>query len=158
MYLLDASSIIHAWDNYPVERFQAFWTWMSAQIVSMELGFPRIALEEVKKNSPECHKWLKNLGPHVVRENSAILQEAVRIQGLLGIQDGKFRGGVGEADLVIIATAKVTGCPLLSDEAIQPRHPTALANYKIPAVCGLKTVGVQCWNVLRYIKEEGGIF
>lgn len=28
MLAFDASSIIHGWDNYPIEQFPGLWAWM----------------------------------------------------------------------------------------------------------------------------------
>lgn len=158
MYLLDASSIIHAWDNYPVEQFPGFWTWIQEQLESDELGFPRKAYDEVKVRSPDCHAWLKDLDPHIEQVSSKILLEAARIKSLLGIQDDSYHPkGVGENDIIIVATAKICELPLISNEGLQGPV-KVLAKRKIPAVCAMREVDVECMNILTYLKEEGGVF
>ena len=87
-----------------------------------------------------------------------ILEEALRIQGLLGIQNDQYGGGVGENDILIIATAKIEGVDLISDENKQPNLPENMKNYKIPAVCALPSVQVGSLNFLELIKNSGCIF
>lgn len=52
MPLFDASSIIHAWGNYPLELFPPLWDWLSQEIVDGNLAIPGVALEEVAKKTP----------------------------------------------------------------------------------------------------------
>ena len=59
MYTFDASSLIHAWDNYPIENFPPLWKWFADQIDQDLFSTPKIALEEVLQKSPECGEWLK---------------------------------------------------------------------------------------------------
>ena len=53
MQMLDASSIIYAWDNYPEPQFPPLWRWLAAQINQKALAIAQCALEEVKKKTPE---------------------------------------------------------------------------------------------------------
>ena len=32
MQTFDASSMIYAWDNYPIEQFPPLWDWMGVQV------------------------------------------------------------------------------------------------------------------------------
>jgi predicted nucleic acid-binding protein len=105
MRVFDASSMIYAWDNYPVQQFPGLWKWMAGQIGAGELAMPSVALEEVAHKAPECAEWLKACDIEVLEINNAILQDAMRIKNLLGIVGDKYGGGVGENDLLIIATA-----------------------------------------------------
>ena len=53
MKVFDASSLIHAWDNYPFEQFPPFWDWLTNQIDAQEIVIPREALTEVSQILPE---------------------------------------------------------------------------------------------------------
>ena len=55
MKVFDASSIIHAWDDYPFEQFPPLWDWMSEQIDAGEIVIPRVALDEVAQISPDFY-------------------------------------------------------------------------------------------------------
>ena len=57
-----------------------------------------------------------------------------------------------------IAIAKIANAELLTDEKTQPGRPKNLLNYKIPAVCDLKIVGVAHVNFLEYIKRSKQVF
>jgi hypothetical protein len=60
MYTFDASSIIHAWDNYPIAQFPPMWGWVSEQIVDDTFSIPLVAMEEVEQKTPKCFQWLKD--------------------------------------------------------------------------------------------------
>jgi predicted nucleic acid-binding protein len=159
MPLFDASSIIHAWDNYPPELFPPLWDWLEQEIVDGNLAIPGVALEEVGKKAPECAAWLKGNGIIVFPLTSEVLAESLRIKHLLGIEEDQYHTkGVGENDIFIIATASFHGLTLISDEGRQFGKPESLARYKIPAVCELQKVGVNCINFLQLIRTSGAVF
>ena len=78
---------------------------------------------------------------------------------MLGIEEDQYHTkGVGENDIFIIATASFHGLTLISDEGRQFGKPESLARYKIPAVCELQKVGVNCINFLQLIRTSGAVF
>jgi len=158
MRVFDASSMIYAWDNYPVQQFPGLWEWMAHQIELGALTMPRVALEEVVLKTPECAEWLKDRNLGVLEINNAILQDAMRIKKLLGIAGDKYGGGVGENDLFIIAVARAHGAELVTDEKWQPVPPKKLENSKIPAVCDMPAVAVRWIKFIDYIKLSAAVF
>ena len=46
MRVFDASSMIYAWDNYPIQQFPPLWRWMAEQIERGFLVMPSIAFDE----------------------------------------------------------------------------------------------------------------
>ena len=108
MRVFDASSMIHAWDNYPVRQFPPLWEWMASQIEAKELVMSSVAFDEVNHKAPDCGEWLRDNNLERLAISNAILQEAKRIKGLLGIVDDNYHPkGVGENDILIIATARL---------------------------------------------------
>lgn len=158
MQVFDASSIIYAWDNYPVQQFPGLWGWMEARINDGTIMMPSVALWEVHTNAPDCWQWLRDANLHTHEVNNAILQESLRIQGLLGIEGDKYGGGVGENDILIIATASVVRKELVTDEAWQVIPPKKLENYKMPTVCSLQPLQVPWISFLNYIKRSDAVF
>lgn len=159
MQAIDASSIVYAWDNYPPEQFVPLWEWLAGQVDSNELVIPKVALDEVATVSPDCHVWLKSNGIQPIDISNDIVQEAVRLKGLLKIVNDQYHPkGVGENDLFIIAAAKINNLPLISNEEKQNNLPKKLERRKIPAVCDMNTVGVTCIDFLKYIKNSGAVF
>ena len=158
MQAFDASSMIYAWDNYPVRQFPGLWEWMAIQIEEKNLVMPSVAFEEVTNKTPDCGKWLKDNELHLIEINNAILQDAIRFKKLLGIEGDKYGSGVGENDLLIIATALNQKAELVSDENKQPDRPKNLSKYKIPAVCLMAEVSVPCINFIEFIKQTDEIF
>lgn len=159
MYTFDASSIIHAWDNYPLELFPPLWDWISKKIKSGELTIPEVAFDEVVKKTPDCAKWLKQQQITVLPLKDDILLIASDIKRGLGIANDNYHPkGVGENDLLIVASAKDQHCTLVSNEGRQLRRPETRARYKIPSVCDLPEVGVRCVSFLELIKSSGAVF
>jgi len=157
-YVIDASSIIYGWDNYPIVQFPGLWDWIARQIEAENLIIPSVALEEVIENSPECGKWLNDQDIAKIVAQNAILQDAMRMKHLLGIANDDYHPkGVGENDLIIIACAKFCGRPLISDESRQ-KLPDLAKKRKIPAVCAMPEVTVRCINFLDYLKQSEVIF
>ncbi|NHZ85143.1 MAG: DUF4411 family protein [Planctomycetia bacterium] len=159
MVAFDASSMIHAWDNYPLENFPPLWEWIATEIASENIVLPQIAFEQIEKKAPDCGKWLKDNSVHRIKESNDILTEASRIKGLLGIIDeGYSSKGVDEPDIFIIATSKVHDIQLISNERRQFILPQVIANYKIPAVCSLPSVAISCLDFIQFIRNTGTVF
>ena len=159
MRVFDASSMIHAWENYPVRQFPPLWEWIASQIQVKELVMPSVAFDEVNHKTPECGEWLKDNNLEKLVISNAILQEAKRIKGLLGIVDDNYHAkGVGENDILIVATARLHGAELVSDEELQPTLPPESKRKKIPAVCVMPTISVSCINFIKYIKNSEVVF
>lgn len=158
MQVFDASSIIYAWDNYPVQQFPGLWAWIGERINDSTLMMPSVALGEVHDNSPDCWQWLRDADLQTHEISNAILQESLRIKDLVGIEGDKYGAGVGENDILIIATASVLCKELVTDEEWQPNLPLNRLKYKIPAVCSLPDVKVPWIDFLEYIKRSEAIF
>ena len=159
MYTFDASSVLHAWDNYPIENFPPLWGWVAKHVTDNYFNIPQVALEEVLRKSPECGEWLKDADITVLPLTNDVLQEASAIKQLLGITEDNYHPkGVGENDLLIIATAKISDLQLVSEEGLQFRLPSDMPRYKIPAVCDIDEVGVTCIQFIELVKSSGAVF
>lgn len=159
MVAFDASSMIHAWDNYPLENFPPFWDWLSNEISLQHIVMSQVAFEEVEKKLPDCGSWLRNNNLYRIQISNDILTVASQIKRLLGITDDKYHAkGVGENDILIIATSKVHNLTLLTEESEQLDLPNVMSRYKIPAVCHLSNVNVDCDKFIEFIKESGEVF
>jgi len=159
MQVFDASSIIYAWDNYPLRQFPGLWEWIAEQIVEKKLVMPSVAFEEVANKTPECGEWLDKYNIKKLEMNNTIVQDAMRIKRLLGIEGDDYHPkGVGENDLFIIATARANNAILVSDEERQTTLPKVPSKKKIPAVCAMKEVNVPCMNFIAFIKNSEEIF
>lgn len=159
MLVLDASSIIYGWDNYPISHFPKVWEWLAHKIATNKITMASVALDEVGHVSPECAKWLKEeSGLAPVHIDNAILKKAASINNLLGIKNDAYGNGVDENDVFIIATAHSLNATLISNEAIQVSRPQKLANYKIPAVCAMQKVDVTCITFLDLLKKSKKAF
>lgn len=119
MQVFDASSMIHAWDNYPLQQFPPLWEWMETQIVEKTIVMPCVAFDEIAHVAPSCAEWLKSDIEQLEMTNE-IMQEAIRIKTLLCIEGDHYGTGVGENDIFIIASARIHRSSLISNEA-RPR-------------------------------------
>lgn len=156
MYSFDASSMIHAWDNYPPNNphFNSLWGWIAEQIEDREFSISKKALEEVSHKIPECGIWLNEQHIQVFELTPSALLTAQCIKTLLGIEEENYTKGVGENDLYIIAIAKETNTILISEESRQKKLPPLKSNYKIPAVCVMNEVSVQCISFIKLLKDN----
>lgn len=154
MYSFDASSMVHAWDNYPPENphFDSLWEWFSKQIDKKSFGISSKALEEINHKIPECGKWLKSKNIEVYPLTATSLSTAQEIKTLLDISEEGYTKGVGENDLLIISIAKENKTTLVSEESRQNNLPALKSNYKIPAVCNLPEVSIRCVSFLDLLK------
>jgi hypothetical protein len=159
MQAFDASSIIYAWDNYPIEQFPGLWKWISTQIKKENLAIATVAFDEVLAKTPECAQWLRANNIRRLSLGNPEVAEAQRIKLLLKIQNDDYHSkGVGENDLFIIAIAKVGNHSLITDEARQIASPIELRKLKIPGVCSLPSVRVTCINFVEFLKSSGASF
>ena len=159
MKVFDASSLIHAWNNYPFEQFPPFWDWLTNQIDAQEIVIPREALTEVSQISPEYHGWLTGNELQIIEVSNDIANEASRIKRLIGVVNDNYHPkGVDENDIIIISTAKILGVGLVSDESRQADIPKEPRKRKIPSVCGIATIDVRCMNLVSFFKDSGQIF
>lgn len=155
MYSFDASSIIHAWDNYPPSNphFDSLWQWMAEQIENQQFNISKKAMDEVEYKIPECGQWLKENNIQIFSLTSSALLLASKIKALLDIEEENYTKGVGENDLLIIAIAKKTNTTLISEEGKQNKLPQLKSNYKIPAVCAMPDVAVSCISFVELLKQ-----
>lgn len=159
MLVFDASSIIHAWDNYPIRQFPGLWEWLAEQVSEKKVVMPTVAFDEVDKKLPECSDWLRDNHIKQFPVTNAILQKALLIKHTLGIVGDSYHSkGVSENDIFIIATASVNTVGLISDEGRQQKLPDIPAKRKIPTVCAMDDVGVPCINFIEFIKRSGVVF
>ena len=120
---------------------------------------PSVAFKEVASKTPDCGKWLEKNNLKKLEIDNTVVQDAMRIKGLLGIVGDSYHSkGVGENDILIIAIARAHGAELVSDEERQPTQPKVPSKRKIPAVCAMKAVAVPCINFIEYIKQSDEIF
>ncbi|MCG8430928.1 MAG: DUF4411 family protein [Candidatus Omnitrophica bacterium] len=158
MQVFDASSIIYAWDNYPIEQFPPLWDWMSEQVDVRSIVMPNIALKQVDNKVPECGTWLRKGNIELLPVTNNITQEALKIKRLLGIvSDNYHNKGVDENDIFIIATVRVNNLILISEEQ-QANKPNVLSKCKIPTVCAMKEVSVPCKKFIDFIKGSNTVF
>ncbi|MGJ8668940.1 MAG: DUF4411 family protein [Oceanococcus sp.] len=159
MRVIDASSIVYGWDNYPIGQFPPLWAWIELEIENGDLVIPSVALDEVVATAPDCGKWLKAAGIKKLTVTNEVLTLANAAKSMIGVVgDAYHPKGVGENDLLIISTAKAEGVELISDEGRQKSVPKDSRKMKIPAVCDLPGVSVSCINFIEYIKQSNRVF
>ena len=159
MTVFDASSIVLAWDDYPIDQFPSLWDWIEERINAKDIVFSAVTLEEVSHVSSDCHDWLQDAGVESIPVSSDILNLAAEIKDLIGIEDDNCHpDGVDENDIILIATGKLLEHDVVSDEAEQKTPPQNPRRKKVPAVCATEGIDVQCKNFVRYFKDGGAVF
>lgn len=159
MHTLDASSILHAWDNYPFTQFPGLWDWLAAEIQAQRLSIAVVALDEVGYKSPDCAIWLKGQNIRRLPMSNDVLQAAMDIKEQVGVRNDQYHAkGVDENDILIIAAAQCHGTTLVTNEARQSSSLKEPTRRKIPAVCDLPGVAVAHKNFLDYIQQSQQVF
>lgn len=154
--MFDASSIVHAWDNYPRELivFETLWEEIGTLVQAGEISFSQVALDEVGHVSPDCRQWLDDCDVVSLPVTADILDIATQLKADLGIVNDNYHpDGVDENDLLIISTAKHHGVQLVSNEKVQNNLPGNQRKYKIPAVCQHKA-DVECCAFVDFLNEN----
>ena len=159
MQAFDTSSIIHAWDHYPLKQFPALWKWLGEEFKAGRFAMSVIADGETKQRDKDCHAWLHQHALKILPMTQAILDDSRNIKSALGIVNEQYhRAGIGENDLFIIATCMHGHIDLVSNEGMQLELPKNLAKYKIPAVCGMPSVNVSCINFREFLVRSVKVF
>lgn len=158
MHAFDASTMIHALDNYPPKQFPRLWDWLKTELRNGKLIISRVAYDESIPKLPEEFKpCLKEFRPPTEKDYK-LIAETMKIKNKLVTEDGNFHSpGVCENDLFIIVHAKLNKATLLTEEARQISLPNDKRKYKIPAVCK-EIAGISCVNFTEYIRSSGEIF
>ena len=154
MQVFDTSAIIHAWDNYPPKQFEGLWNWLKQEVLCGRLCLSTEAHQEVRAKLPECGDWLDDCSVKLIAPSTQILGIAYSIKDALGVQGDRYGAGVGEVDIIIIATAIDSGAELVTNEAKQKTLPQKKLSYKIPAVCSMLRSPVPHMDFLSYIKRS----
>lgn len=161
-FIIDTSSIIHAWDTYPESQFPKVWQWIAEELKSENLIIFQTAFDELA--SPDLRKFIKS-HTKPVPVTSGVVEKAKSIEGQLGIKNGIYAPkGVSENDIFIIAHAALLrsddqNVVLLTEESEQAQLPKEQRKYKIPAVCREVTEpSILCENFLTYLKQSKQVF
>ncbi len=153
MQTFDASSLILAWYEYSKDLFPPLWTWIGEQFSCGEFAVSEVAYSEVKAKSPECTDFLDSFGIQTLPVTADVVAAALQVKNMLGIQNDEYHSkGVGENDLLIVATAIVEGASLVSEEGRQQILPDVMSKCKIPAVCALNGVNVECIRFIELLR------
>lgn len=155
----DASAFIHGWDHYPIDQFPRLWEWLGERLADGDPVICEVALEEVERRASECHAWLLQQTITRIEMTNADTLRAAEIEASLGIVNQRYnQAGVGENDLLIIASALESGHELITNEGRQSDLPKKKARYKIPAVCAMSSVAVPSLSFLDFIRASGEVF
>lgn len=159
VHTLDASSIIHAWDNYPLAQFPGLWDWLAGEAQAQRLSIASVALDEVTHKYPDCAAWLKSQNIRRLTMSNDVIQAAMHIKNEVGIQNDQYHPkGVDENDILIIAAAQYHGATIVTNEARQSSSLKEPTRRKIPAVCDLPGVAVAHKNFLDYFRASQQVF
>ena len=105
MKVVDASSIIKAWDIYPFTQFPKVWDWLEKEFKSKELVMVEPNYEEVGHASPDLQHWLSDKLTRLPVTNE-IVGAALSINGALDVTNNAYHPkGVDENDVFCIAAA-----------------------------------------------------
>jgi len=148
LYSFDSSTVVHFFDNYPMDNphLKLLWDWFEGKMNSGEFVVSKRAYEEIRnKTSDDFFEWFKDI--NIIYDRVEDLLVVQMIKDLLEIEEDNYHSkGVDENDLFIIVISKRINTVLISEEGRQPSLPRVKSKYKIPSVCNLPQVNVECIN------------
>lgn len=136
MKLIDASSLVKAWDDYPKSLFPALWEWILSEFQQNSISMIKPNFDEVVLVSDDCAKHVANSFERIEVTDEDLVKLS-QLELSIGI-DGETSyssTGVDENDLLLVAIAANKGVAVITDEAPQFTLPKSSRNFKIPAVC-----------------------
>ncbi len=138
--------------------FDQLWKNILAHAGNSHFSISKVAFDEVKNTidnkDTQQQKFIQILKKFVVIETDIDDFNFVkRAKQKLGIVEDKYGNGVGENDLLIIATAERTNATLVTNEGVQSSAPENKSNAKIPLVCKWMG-GVQNINLQELINSD----
>ncbi len=147
-YCIDTSSLIAAWEErYPIDHFPNFWKLFETAIEDGNI-FASIAVhDETERKSKELYEWLSDRADIFVEleEDVQVEVKAILAKHPKLVMEKKQRYA---ADPFIIATAKVKGLTIVTEEKVTG----TLNRPNIPDVCN--DYGLAYINLLQFIKTE----
>lgn len=143
--------------EYRQDWFPSLWDWMGALCSQQEIAISEIVKEEVQQKCEGCVQFLTDHRIKILEVDAAIIGRASAIKRQLGIENDQYHSkGVGENDIIIVATACEHDVVLVSEEAKQLVLPPTKAKYKIPAVCTM--AGGVSINFVEFLAQHGQRF
>ena len=151
IYCIDTSSLIHACkETYPITNFPPLWEFMDELISEGNLIAPDEVYEDLKKRDELLTEWAKErkqifvpLEEEIQKVAAVIMAEYTRLMDT--------RTGKSASDPWVIATAKVKGCKVITNEGLTGTFPRV----NIPDVCN--RMNIPHTNFLGLIQDRGWI-
>ncbi|GAB3888761.1 DUF4411 family protein [Terrabacter terrigena] len=152
VYVWDTSALIGAWVRaYPPDVFPALWDQIDALGAAGRLMVPEEVLEELAERDDALHGWVKTRQSTLVVPTSRAVMLEARDVLADHAELTKTGTGRGKADPFVIATARMNGCAVVTEERGGSQQKP-----RIPYVCQQR--GVPVHSVLEVIRAEGWTF
>jgi hypothetical protein len=147
IYCLDTSALVNPWRRmWPPDLAPLYWEGVAALAVEGRIILTEEVREELLHKDDELASWAKE-NIHTWQPLTDEVQECVReiMRGWGKLVD--HRKHRGSADPFVIATAKVAGAIVVTDEA-----PGSENNVRIPYVCA--QLDVRCLGLLEFVRAS----
>ncbi|MBX7174426.1 MAG: DUF4411 family protein [Pyrinomonadaceae bacterium] len=155
IYCIDTSSLIHGWnEKYPPEVFTSLWNDIENLINSGDLVSTEEVLTELTAGNDDLSVWASKQTNFFLPLDGKIQVEAANI--LADPINSKVidtrKVGKNEADIWVIATAKVNNLTVITDEKyVQPIDVPNARKISIRNVC--ENINIPHLNFLEFIKD-----
>ncbi|MFN7970975.1 MAG: DUF4411 family protein [Acidobacteriota bacterium] len=152
IYCIDTSALLQAYADYPQDAFPGLWEQLDALIGEGRLVSSIEVFEELKRHEGDAmHTWAK-ARKAVFLELSEDIQRVVQSLMVAHPELAKHRLNAHRADPFVIATAKVRGATVVTNE----QRDGSSRRPKIPLVCD--GLGISCVRFSAVIRVEGWVF
>lgn len=148
-YSLDTSALINPWRRmWPRDLLPDFWAGLAAMNADGHVVLSDEVREEIEHKDDELATWARENITHwhpLTEDVQRCVREIMERWGALVDQ----RPNQGSADPFVIATARVTGAVVVTDESPVSTE----LRPKIPYVC--RQLGIDCVDPLEFVRRAG---
>lgn len=157
VYCIDTSSLVEAWRrSYPPDVLPSLWVKIEEMIDNNLLISSEEVLTELSIGGDDLHKWAKKQNKLFYPINVDIQNEVSKIMAHpihSKVVDLRNPSAV-DADPFVIATAKIKGCDLVTQEKFQPD--LNAKKIGIPNVC--RDLGIKHMTFLEFWRLQNWKF
>ena len=150
-YCVDTSAFVTFCQDYPSDVFSSLWSSLEVLVGKDHIHAPTLVMQELARQDDDLKEWAKRHKGIFVRVTPQIykfVQDANSDFPTYTNPDATNE----EADLYVIAVAKLRGFTVVTSERLRPKSERP----RIPNVC--VHYGIQCISPIEFMRQQAWKF